>query len=191
MDAHAPTLTTARLRLRPFVLADAADVCRLAGERAVALPTAAIPHPYPEGAAEAWIAEHPALFQAGRGVSLAITLAGSGELLGTMSLLDISRPHARAEVGYWVGLGHWGQGYGTEALRAVMAFGEQHFQVSRFVGRCLASNAGSARVLLKAGFVAEGRQVQQVRHPGGWEDMLLFGRCTAARQVAVAAGDPA
>ena len=41
-----PTLQTKRLLLRPFVLADAPTVQRLAGDREVASTTLTIPHPY-------------------------------------------------------------------------------------------------------------------------------------------------
>ena len=47
-----PTLETTRLVLRPFTLADASDVQRLAGARAIASTTLNIPHPYEDGMAE-------------------------------------------------------------------------------------------------------------------------------------------
>lgn len=179
--AMQPTLLSPRLRLRPYALSDAPHVQRLAGERRVALPTLGIPHPYPDGAAHAWIAGHAKAFESGHGISCAITLASTCELVGTVSLLDMSAEHCRAEVGYWVGVDHWGMGYCTEALSTLMAFAETHFHTSRFVGRCLAGNAGSVRVLEKCGFLPEGRQLRHMRMEGRYEDMLLFGRCCSTR----------
>ncbi len=176
-----PKLMSSRLLLRPFQIADAPAVRRLAGERQVAEPTAAIPHPYPEGAAEAWIGSHAELFATKKGVSYAVTFASGSALLGTVSLLDISAKHSRAEVGYWVGSEHWSHGYCTESLNLLLSFAESYFGTTRFVGRCLSSNHGSARVLEKCGFVVEGRQVKHVHHCGRYEDMLLFGRCNQAR----------
>jgi hypothetical protein len=70
-----PTLTTARLVLRPFVLADAPDVQRLCNVRDIALNTLLIPHPYPDGMAEQWISSQPDNFAKGEVVTFAITLA--------------------------------------------------------------------------------------------------------------------
>jgi ribosomal-protein-alanine N-acetyltransferase len=179
-----PILVSQRLRLRPYASSDASEVQRLAGERRVAEPTGAIPHPYPDGAAQAWISGHEELFASGRGVCYAIALATTSELLGTVSLLDVSAAHLRAEVGYWVGLEHWGHGYCTEALSTLMAFAENHFKTSRFIGRCLAGNLASARVLERCGFLPEGRQVGHVRRHGGYDDMLLFGKCCGERSAA-------
>ncbi len=51
--AEIPRLTTERLLLRPFSLADAQDV----SERALA-DTTTLPHPYEDGMAEKWISRH-------------------------------------------------------------------------------------------------------------------------------------
>jgi RimJ/RimL family protein N-acetyltransferase len=67
-----PTLETPRLLLRPFTVADAPEVHRLAGEREVASTTLHIPHPYEEGMAEHWIGTHQEQYARGEGVHFAI-----------------------------------------------------------------------------------------------------------------------
>ncbi len=68
-----PTLQTDRLLLRPLRPEDAADVQRLAGAIEVAQNTCSIPHPYPDGAAEAWIGTHQKAFDSGHAVHWAVT----------------------------------------------------------------------------------------------------------------------
>lgn len=101
-----PSLETTRLRLRPFTPPDAADVQRLAGDPAVAATTLTIPHPYPDGAAEAWIATHAPGWVSGRKVVYAVT-ASDERLLGALGL-TLTPAHASAELGYWIGADAWG-----------------------------------------------------------------------------------
>jgi RimJ/RimL family protein N-acetyltransferase len=62
------------------------------------------------------------------------------------------------EMGYWIARGHWGQGYATEAGRAVL-------EIARALGRPrvlaghFTDNPASARVLRKLGF----RETGEVR----------------------------
>ena len=86
MSVPIPTLETERLLLRPFVLADASEVRRLAGAREVYDGTLAIPHPYPEGLAEEWIGRHAGGFERGEFVSLAATRREDGTLVGSIGL---------------------------------------------------------------------------------------------------------
>jgi len=170
-----PSLTSSRLCLRPFALPDASTVQRLAGNKRVALAATTIPHPYPDGAAEAWIATHANAFISKREVTFAITLQEGGELVGAISLLDISPQHERAEVGYWVGLEYWGRGYCTEAFSRLIPYAYEELAITKIVARCSEQNTASARVMEKAGLKREGRFLKHSKKHGKFDDVLVYG----------------
>lgn len=172
--ADHPWIETPRLRLRPFAPADAPDVRRLAGVREVAGTTARIPHPYPEGAAEAWIATHAAEWAARRQLVLAITPQATGELAGAVGLL-LRPEHASAELGYWLGVPYWGHGFATEAARALVDFGFRRLELHRVEAHHFARNRASGRVLLKAGLHREGASPEAFRKDGRFEDVVFYG----------------
>lgn len=169
-----PTLLTSRLCLRPFRLSDAAEVQQLAGDFEVARQVEIIPHPYPDGVAEAWIQTHADAFANRTGVIVALTRLSDNQLLGSMGL-HLSREHATAELGYWIGRPFWGHGYATEAAQTLVEFGFQTLQLHRIYGRCFAGNPGSARVLSKVGMQFEGCQRQHLVRFGVRHDLNLYG----------------
>ena len=145
-----PLIETERLRLRPFTADDADTVQRLAADAEVAAGTARIPHPYPEGAAAAWIATHAEDLAAGRAASWAITVAGGGDLVGSGGLTLEEAP-ARAYLGYWIGRPYWGRGYATEAAAAVVAHGFEALGLAKVTAHHFLENPASGRVLEKIG----------------------------------------
>src|SRR3974377_1595411 len=96
-----PTLETARLLLRPFRHADARQVQRLAGDRAVADTTLNVPHPYEDGMAEKWISNQRDWCERRQQVVFAVTLRSDETLIGTVAL-RIHDEDQRAELGYWL-----------------------------------------------------------------------------------------
>ena len=169
-----PTLETERLILRPFVLSDAPEVQRLAGERDIASTTLNIPHPYEDGTAELWIGTHEASFEAGRIVTFAIVDRGTNALLGAIGL-TINAEHDRAEMGYWLGKPYWGNGYCTEAAAAVLRFAFEELGLNRVYACHLTRNPASGRVMQKIGMRHEGRLRQHVKKWGQGEDLETYG----------------
>lgn len=169
-----PHLETERLVLRPFTLDDAPTVQQLAGDPAIADTTLNIPHPYADGMAEAWIKEHPETFAKGVGVTYAITRRQDGSLLGAISL-RINQRHHRAEMGYWLGKPYWGQGYTTEAARALLAYGFTELELNKIYATYLKRNPASGRVMEKAGLTYEGVLRQHVRNGEQYEDLVSYG----------------
>ena len=171
--AEQPTLTTKRLILRPFTLEDAPVVQRLAGVREVADTTLNIPHPYRDGVAEAWIMTHKQLFRVGLLATFALVLGASDELIGAIGL-RIEALHSRAELGYWVGVAHWGKGYCTEAGREVLAYGFNVLGLMRIHASHLTRNPASGRVMQKLGMRCEGHLRKHIRKNDVLEDLEIY-----------------
>jgi [ribosomal protein S5]-alanine N-acetyltransferase len=172
--AELPSIKTERLLLRPFMLADANDVQRLAGDRDIASTTASIPLPYDDGIAEKWIAAHQRRFEQGIWLDLAIALAPEGALVGAIGLRFESE-HDRAELGYWIGKPYWGRGYATEAARALVRYGFDTLGLHRIYARHLTRNPASGKVLQKIGMMHEGHRRQHEKKWGIFEDEELYG----------------
>lgn len=177
MSDAIPLLETTRLRLRPFTLADAPVVREMAGDPRVAATTLHIPHPYPAGLAEQWIGSHADHAARGELYVFAIERKTDGLLLGAISL-RITTAHRRAELGYWLGVPFWNQGYTSEAAQRVVAFAFEDLRLNRVEATYLPGNPASGRVMEKAGLAREGTLRQYYRKanvPGEerFEDVML------------------
>ena len=140
-------LETERLTLRPFHRTDAAEFARLAGEWDVASMTSDIPYPFSAAQAMGWL--RPVRGEARFAVELERRLIGGAGYY--------RRPSGEAELGFWLGRPWWGQGYATEAARAVVRYGFANPRLPGFSSARFDDNPASARVLAKLGFEAVGR----------------------------------
>jgi [ribosomal protein S5]-alanine N-acetyltransferase len=153
--------TTARLLLRPLTPADALDVHRLAGDRRVAATTATIPHPYKLAMAQQWIRNvvgHPSSNR----YSFAITLRDDATFIGVIGL-TVEAERAIGNLGYWIGVPYWNNGYATEAATAVIRYGFEELGLSEIQAIHLSRNPASGRVLAKVGMVHFGSSIDVVR----------------------------
>jgi RimJ/RimL family protein N-acetyltransferase len=169
-----PTIETTRLILRPFTLADAPEVQRLAGDREIAATTLHVPHPYEDGMAEQWIGTHQERYERGEAVNFAIVLRATSGLVGAMSL-QINQQHSHAELGYWIGKPFWNQGYCTEAARVVVQYGFVVLGLHRIYATYLTRNPASGRVMQKIGMTYEGCLQQHIKKWGVFEDLEFYG----------------
>ena len=188
------TIKTERLLLRPFRLEDGPAVEKLAGDWNVARMTTRIPHPYPAGSGEAWIATHDAARQNNSVYPFAVTRAG--ELIGCVGLNNLDRKswtqrvpdeQAALELGYWIGAPFWGQGFATEATAAVITFAFDRLRKTHLVAGCFRDNAASRRVLEKHGFASNGSRMLRSAAQGREVECILMAPLTrdawAAKKV--------
>lgn len=150
----APSLTTARLALRPVTPADRADLIALEADPAVMrflnggrpVPEAG----WPDGS-----------FLTPRGTEpevLAAHTRATGDFVGWFALFDdgVVGGLKTAEIGYRLRHQAWGQGYATEGVLALTAEALGRLGFARVRAETMATNIASCRVLEKAGF----RQVE-------------------------------
>ena len=144
-EGSIPVLETKRLALRAPRLEDAKTVAALANDRRIAENTARIPHPYKMSDAESFIT---GANKAGGEAVFLITLRDE-TIVGACGLLMHEQ---MPELGFWLGVPHWGQGYATEALHAVIDYAFTDLAHESLQAGARVTNPASRRVLEKCGF---------------------------------------
>ena len=163
------SIATERLVLRPWTLEDAPALQRIAAAKEIADGMVSLPHPYPDGGAAEWIASIP---EGGR-LRFAVVRRADGVLVGSIGL-TVEEEHWRAEVGYFVGVEHWGRGYATEALRGILELGFRELGLNRIFAHHFVRNPASGRVLEKAGLRREGLRRRHTFKDGEFLDSAVY-----------------
>ncbi|HEY6548005.1 MAG TPA: GNAT family protein [Vicinamibacteria bacterium] len=97
-------------------------------------------------------------------------------LVGTISFHSVDWRHRTAELGLFIGPRElWGKGFGTDAMRALVAFAFQELNLHRVWLRVYEENTRARRSYEKVGFVVEGRLRQDRFHGGRYTDTLVMG----------------
>jgi len=144
-EGSIPVLETKRLALRAPRLVDAKTVAALGNDRRIAENTARIPHPYRLSDAQSFIA---GASKAGEVVFL-ITLRNK-KVIGACGVMF--HYDDMPELGYWLGVDYWGQGYATEALHALVDYAFTDLEHEALQAGSRVTNPASRRVLEKCGF---------------------------------------
>jgi ribosomal-protein-alanine N-acetyltransferase len=103
-----------------------------------------------------------------------VVLLAGDRLVGRVGL-GISEPDLREAV-LWFTLhpAEWGQGYITEAARALVNAGFRELHLHRICAECDPENIGSWRVLEKIGMRREGHLRENAWIKGEWVDSLIY-----------------
>lgn len=121
------------------------------------------------------IREAAAQREADKNYSFGIFARESNELVGEISLARVVRgPLQRCMIGYSLDSQHNGKGYATEAVSLAVEFAFIELKLHRVEAGVSPSNAGSMRVLEKAGFHKEGLEQKGVLINGSWEDHFIY-----------------
>lgn len=168
-------LRTERLILRPFEPDDADAIAAYQGRDDVCRYIPYQPRSVDEVrrrlADGAW---RSAIDAEGDAITLAITLAGSGALIGDVMLRWASELHRSGEIGYVLHPAHSGHGYATEAARALLPLGFDGLGLHRLFARLDARNTPSASVCRRLGMRQEAHLRESEWFKGEWIDDVVF-----------------
>ena len=156
-EASMPVLETERLTLRAPQLEDAKAIAALANDRRIAENTRRIPHPYTVADAEDFVA-----WSGKPGGEMALLIIQhDGTLIGGCGLGMLDGP--APELGYWLGVPFWGQGYATEAVRAMIDYAFSSLDHTALQAGARVTNPASRRILEKCGFQWTGVGLCRIR----------------------------
>jgi RimJ/RimL family protein N-acetyltransferase len=167
-------IETKRLWLRWPRLSDAPAIERYLSDRSIADMTSRIPHPYPSGEAERYVFTTRTANAEGAGLGLVMARLGSPtEIIGAIGLFSRDLPQT-LELGYWIGTPHWGQGFATESVKAMIDAGFSLSKTDAVLAIVKPENAASIRVLERCGFAKAGEGERFMPARGQNEPVLKF-----------------
>jgi RimJ/RimL family protein N-acetyltransferase len=153
-EASPCVLETERLMLRRPTLADVKAIATLANDRRIAENTRRLPHPYSQDHAVEFVRS-----TATEPRETAFLIENNFVPIGVVGI-DWREPDA-PELGYWLGVAHWGQGFGTEAARAVIDYTFEEFAVEHLISGARVANPTSRNILEKCGFQWSGVELHR------------------------------
>ncbi|MBD3638732.1 MAG: GNAT family N-acetyltransferase [Crocinitomicaceae bacterium] len=160
-----------KLHLRPFTENDLEALVNLANNPKIAANlTDQFPYPYTR--------EHGVRFiemVTQHEPTRIFALEFEGDFCGAVGLhpqTDIMRKNA--ELGYWVAEPFWGKGIATHAIRRMIDYGFQNFDIVRIFARPYGPNIASQKVLEKAGFKLEARLSKTIYKNEEFLDELIY-----------------
>lgn len=153
-DLGTNRLETKRLILRRFELSDAQEVYNTwTSDPKVSRYVSWSPHKNvseTQALIQSWIERYD-----NNAYNWVVELKDSHTLIGNISAISVSRTHHNCEIGYCYGWKYWGEGYATEALRAVIDYLLQDCDFHLVEAKHQGTNPASGRVMEKAGMQKE------------------------------------
>lgn len=113
-----------------------------------------------------WLRETDRRMLTGGGIAFALERIEDGALIGSAGL-DFDDAEGTAEIGYYLGRAHWGRGYMSEAVAALLTFGFDAVSLQAVRGEVMPANAASLSVLDKLGFDSLGLDETDAPARGG------------------------
>lgn len=129
---------------------------------------------------------HPYTYESGKGYiemvgkdnpTRVFAIEIEGEAAGSIGIFPQTDIHEKsAEIGYWLSEKYWRNGIMSSAVRDIVKYGFDTFDIVRIYAKPFSSNERSQRVLEKAGFALEARLKKALYKNGEFMDELIYVR---------------
>ncbi|PGS48737.1 GNAT family N-acetyltransferase [Bacillus sp. AFS041924] len=105
-----------------------------------------------------------------------IELKSTSELIGAIDFYNFDNATENCEVGYCLGYNWWNQGYGTEALKAVLEYGFRQMNIHKISAAHNTDNPASGKILEKVRMNKEGIIRHMIRNSKNqYKDCAIYG----------------
>jgi len=151
-------LETKRLILRGLKKTDLGSLVENINNKKVSKWLLVVPYPYTKKDAINWMNDCAKKWKRKDqvGYPFGIELKEEKNIIGGINLMKVNKVQGKSEVGYWLGEKYWREGYGTEALNAILGFAFNKLKLRRIEAGVVAGNPSSGKLLEKVGFKKEG-----------------------------------
>ncbi|MFC7373157.1 GNAT family N-acetyltransferase [Fictibacillus iocasae] len=168
-----PVLITGRLILRELLTSDAAAIFSVFSDSIVTeyygLETFHTLHD-----AEQFLSALDDGYMQGKSIRWGIELAETGDLIGTIGFHNWSHVHNRTEIGYELNRAYWGNGYMSEAMRCILAFGFSNIGFHRIGATIRPENKESIALVERFGFIQDGLLQDYQRTSKGYFPLYMY-----------------
>ena len=96
------------------------------------------------------------------------------EFVANIYVGTVNRNLPEFEIGYFVDVDHEGQGFVTEAVKAVLRFVFTYLEAHRVRIQCSDNNSRSLRVAERCGFIKEGHFRENTKRPDGTIEGTIY-----------------
>jgi RimJ/RimL family protein N-acetyltransferase len=136
-------IETERLVLKEIVDADKERLVSLIGDFQVSKNLSKVPYPYTLDDADEWLERsHNQKFN--------LNIFLNDDLIGGVGLTPAEDDFY--ELGYWLGVDYWGQGYATESVMEFLNYAKTNSPCEKLKANVFKENIASTKVLEKNGF---------------------------------------
>ena len=160
-------------KIRKWKLTDAKDIAvALSNKKIQDNLRDGLPYPYSEQDGIDFISS---MLSANEDETFAFAITLDDKVIGSIGVFRQQNIHRQtAEMGYYIAEEYWGKGIMTDAVKQICEYVFKNSDILRIYAEPFAYNAGSCRVLEKAGFQYEGTLRNNAVKNGKVIDMKMY-----------------